>query len=66
MKRIFDKPLCSVVRFSQHDLVTSSQCPTDCWCDSCGVDDFGYGKDECVGRNLPQCTCATVTEANCV
>lgn len=65
MRKTFEKPSFAVVRFDQREIVTSSQCPTDCWCNVAGYD-YGYGEDECIGRNLPQCTCSLVTEANCV
>ena len=65
MKKNFAEPYCEVVRFGRNDIVTDSQCSGDCWCNVAGYD-YGFGEDECVGRNLPQCTCATVTQVNCV
>ena len=65
MRKKFEGPSFAVVRFDQREIVTTSQCAGDCWCDVLGID-LGYGANTCVGRNLPECTCATVTEANCV
>lgn len=65
MKKGFEQPGCEVVRFSCNNIVTSNQCDGNCWCYSLGTD-YGYGVDGCVGANKPECTCALVTEANCV
>lgn len=64
MKKRFSEPFCEVVRFHISDVVRTS---TACCCDVEG-DDWGQGENEttCVGKNLPECTCGLITEANCI
>jgi len=61
MKKSFDVPAYEVVRFGNNDIVTASVCG----CNVMGTD-FGLGEDECVGRNLPECTCKLDNPINCV
>lgn len=61
MKKDFNAPSFEVVRFNNKGIIAESIC----YCNVAGYD-YGQGEDECVGRNLPECTCALVDPVNCV